>query len=326
MLQDTENMADNYVYEPLDLAKESLRLLRLCKGYPLDEIRCELHQSLLSDSEGVPYEALSYTWGSKLTNDSPRVLIGDHKVPVTKNLFEALCSLRLRNEDRLLWIDALCIDQNDHREKGHQVGQMSSVYRNAERVLVWLGPSSHAIDDLMDMMALWDKKFKALPQKVQIWEKAYSTKDNRYESLNDAIYSGHKATFSRLMERAWFKRVWIIQEVANARVALIMCGTKSVASRTFSMMHHLMHLRPHPHTREVMEVMPGPLRNQSWWTTDRRLITLLIKFHGSEATQEHDRIYALLGIASDAPVIPIDYGANCLKMALHSYSMQYFRT
>ncbi|KAK8000564.1 heterokaryon incompatibility protein [Apiospora arundinis] len=142
-------MADTYVYEPLDLSTDSIRLLRLSKGYPLDEIRCELHQSLLSDFEGVPYEALSYTWGGELTNDSPRVHIGDHKVPVTENLFEALCSLRLRNEDRFLWIDALCIDQNDHREKGHQVGQMSSVYRNAERVLVWLGPSSHAIDDLM---------------------------------------------------------------------------------------------------------------------------------------------------------------------------------
>ncbi|KAK6821143.1 HET-domain-containing protein [Apiospora arundinis] len=251
MLQDTENMADNYVYEPLDLAKDSLRLLRLCKGYPLDEIRCELHQSLLSDSEGVPYEALSYSWGSKLTNDSPRVLIGDHKVPQDNSI------LSVRHQD---------------------------------------------------MMALWDKKFKALPQRVQSWEKAYSTNYKWYEGLNYAIYRGHKATFSRLMERAWFKRVWIIQEVANARVALIMCGTKSVASRTFSMMHRLMHLQPHPHTREVMEVMPGPLRNQSWWTTDRRLITLLIKFHGSEATQEHDRIYALLGIASDAPVIPIDYG------------------
>ncbi|KAK8135065.1 hypothetical protein PG984_007077 [Apiospora sp. TS-2023a] len=58
-----------------------------------------------------------------------------------------------------------------------------------------------------------------------------------------------------------------------------------------------------------MEVMPGPLRKQSWWNKDRRLITLLIKFNGSQATQQHDRIYALFGIASDAPDLPITYGS-----------------
>ncbi|KAK6859582.1 hypothetical protein PG995_003218 [Apiospora arundinis] len=252
MLRDTEDMADTYVYEPLDLSTDSIRLLRLSKGYPLDEIRCELHQSLLSDFEGVPYEALSYTWGDELTNDLLRVHIGDHKVPVTENLFEALCSLRLRNEDRLLWIDALCIDQNDHREKGHQVGQMSSVYRNAERVLVWLGPSSSAIDKLMDEMALWDKQFKALPQKPQNLDE-WSAKLDQHRIIANAIYQGHITTFSRLMERDWFERAWIIQEVANARAALI--------------------------------------------------------FNGSKATKQHDRVYALLSIASDASDFPIDYGS-----------------
>ncbi|KAK8135064.1 hypothetical protein PG984_007076 [Apiospora sp. TS-2023a] len=53
--------------------------------------------------------------------------------------------------------------------------------------------------------------------------------------------------------------------------------------------------------------MPGPLRRQSWWNTDRRLVQLLTKFSDSEATREHDRIYALLGVSSDAPDLPIEY-------------------
>ncbi|KAK8093464.1 hypothetical protein PG997_000149 [Apiospora hydei] len=230
------------------------------------------------------------------------------KVPVTHNLFEALSSLRLRDMDRLLWIDALCINQHDHREKGHQVGQMRSVYHNADTVLVWLGPSSDAIDDIMDMMALWDKQFNTVPQTLPNIETAWSKKLAQLGGTSNAIYQGRVATFARLVERPWFRRVWIIQEVANARVALILCGSKVVTSRIFSTVHHFLDMEEtHPHTKAVMEVMPGPLRRQSWWNDDRRLATLLLKFSGSEATKVHDRIYALLGIASDASGLPIDY-------------------
>ncbi|KAK7920012.1 HET-domain-containing protein [Apiospora marii] len=92
-------MADTYVYSPLDLSKDSIRLLRLCKGNPGTEIRCELLESFLSESEGVPYEALSYTWGGELTSNSPRVLLDGVEVPITENLFEALHSLRLGSLD-----------------------------------------------------------------------------------------------------------------------------------------------------------------------------------------------------------------------------------
>ncbi|KAK8025249.1 hypothetical protein PG990_003072 [Apiospora arundinis] len=291
-------MTSEYVYAPLDLSKDSLRLLRLCKGRPGAQIRCQVFQSLLSESEGIPYEALSYTWGGQPTDSSPCILLDGQRFPVTKNLFDALHALRLRSLDRLLWVDALCINQRDPREKGHQVGQMGSVYRNADTVLVWLGPSSAAIDDLMTILNL---------------EASWSATVAQLEAGHKVVYKRHETTFARLVsQRAWFKRVWIIQEVANARVAVIICGSKSVSSRIFSTMPHLMQLEIDHNMRAVLDVMPGPLRKQSWWNADRRLITLLTKFYGSEATQEHDRIYALLGIASDTDALglPIDYSCH----------------
>ena len=69
--RDSESMADAHVYAPLDLSKDSIRLLRLYNGDPGTEIRCEIIESYLSKSEGIPYEALSYTWEGGLTNDSP---------------------------------------------------------------------------------------------------------------------------------------------------------------------------------------------------------------------------------------------------------------
>ncbi|KAK7949294.1 uncharacterized protein PG986_010180 [Apiospora aurea] len=158
-------------------------------------------------------------------------------------------------------------------------------------------------------MRVWGEESKKLTQELPILKAAWSARLARFDDASRAIYKSRMSTFAGLIERSWFRRVWIIQEIANPQHARIMCGNESVPSRIFSTMHHLMDLKTPLHVRAVMEVMPGPLRRQSsWWNEDRRLATLLLKFNGSEATEEHDRIYALLGIASDAQSWPIEYG------------------
>ncbi|OSS44309.1 hypothetical protein B5807_11033 [Epicoccum nigrum] len=108
-----------YVYEPLDVSQVSFRLVRLVQGEDSD-IKCDLFHAAIYDAEdAIEYEALSYTWGS---NDKPHCIeINGRSLNVTKSLLEALQHLRQKNEDRILWIDAICIDQNDHKERGHQV-------------------------------------------------------------------------------------------------------------------------------------------------------------------------------------------------------------
>lgn len=157
------------------------------------------------------------------------------------------------------------------------------------------------------MMTEWGQISNQQEQRLSNIETLW-TASNLLEGSGIADYESHKLTLGRLLKRPWFWRVWVIQEVANARCAVIICGSKSVSSRVFSAMPYLMELEMHTHTKAVMDVMPGPLRRQSWWNNDRRLITLLVKFNGSQATQQHDRIYALFGIASDAPDLPITYG------------------
>lgn len=87
-----------------------------------------------------PYEALSYTWGEEAA--SVRILLNGKEFLVRRNLADALAALRI-SEPRVLWVDALCINQQDTAERNHQVGMMAGIFRRAERVLVWLGrPSS----------------------------------------------------------------------------------------------------------------------------------------------------------------------------------------
>lgn len=143
-------MAYIYSYEPIDLSRDAIRLLRLSSYYHHpNEIRCEVFQAFISDDERLPYDALSYTWGGEVDKDSPTIILNCQKVSVTRNLFDALYNLRQSTGDQILWVDALCINQTDPREKGHQVGQMRNTYEKAETVLVWLGIGSVEVEELM---------------------------------------------------------------------------------------------------------------------------------------------------------------------------------
>ncbi|KAH0545073.1 hypothetical protein FGG08_000844 [Glutinoglossum americanum] len=120
-----------------------IRLLRLFPAPTLnDDIKCELFPSNL-DGEHT-FEALSYTWGSE-ANPATITLQGEAR-EVTQNLAAALRHLRFHDRDRVLWVDALCINQNDTVEKSMQVDQMRQVYTRSctSRVLVWLGDEGTA--------------------------------------------------------------------------------------------------------------------------------------------------------------------------------------
>jgi len=103
-----------------------------------------------------------------------------------------------------------------------------------------------------------------------------------------------------LLARSWFKRVWILQEVANSKTAVVCCGSKSVPANFFSLTSLLLGTEPEPHSQAVLEIMPGPFRKESWWSQKRDLYTLLVNFGKSDASDERDMIYTLLDLSSDA--------------------------
>jgi hypothetical protein len=106
---------DRFVYEPLNLDHLSFRLVRLYSGEG-DVIRCELFHAVLYDADdAIEYEALSYTWGGA---DKPQCIeVNGRKMPVTESLYQALYHLRGEQMDRILWIDAICIDQDNTKER-----------------------------------------------------------------------------------------------------------------------------------------------------------------------------------------------------------------
>lgn len=290
-----------YTYKPIDLATDAIRVLRLCRGYDTDPIACELVEIFLQD-DGVPYEALSYTWGDSTVD--VEVFISGRKKLVRDNLYTALHCLRRANEDRWPWVDALCIDQDDPREKTHQVERMRRIYEKADRVLIWLGRTTEDVDLLMEMMTLLGKRSRRRKsyrkEEPNAWLEEWPILMNEVGGMRTDFNSRRRSGLVDLLGRPWFQRVWILQEAFNAKRAAILCGWNEVPTETFVIMPRLMDVEVDGLVQAVLDIMPGYLRRSSWGNEKPDLRALLRRFNNSKATDLRDKVYALLGIASDA--------------------------
>jgi hypothetical protein len=139
-----------------------------------------------------------------------------------------------------------------------------------------------------------------------IWTEVASTLQKRHPGSRDLLSKGLQI----LLDRPWFSRVWILQEVTNATSALVYCGTRSIQARIFIMAPHLIKVTVKDHCQSVLDIMPSAARGSSWWSESQDLHTLLKKFWSSKAHDPRDMIYALLEMsldAGDSPLLRPDY-------------------
>ncbi|KAI0517979.1 heterokaryon incompatibility protein-domain-containing protein [Xylaria bambusicola] len=127
---------------PLKPDGSEIRLLGLHPGHSTDEIRCTLRT--VTFDQNPKFEALSYVWGDP--KDTREIIVDDQPFQATVNLEAALRALRKSKKTRVLWVDAICINQQDIDEKNVQVGRMHLIYPRAYRVLAWLGPSDPNVE------------------------------------------------------------------------------------------------------------------------------------------------------------------------------------
>ncbi len=145
----------SYQYNPLAEDGQSIRLLRLLPSADIAaKVECEIFHAQIGGSAQVPYEALSYTWGDP--SRTVNIGLSGCAFLATVNLEAALRALRQKREARVLWVDALCINQADLREQAAQVRIMWDIYKAADCVVVWLGPKVGDSDIAMDNIAAKD--------------------------------------------------------------------------------------------------------------------------------------------------------------------------
>lgn len=189
-----------YKYKPI--SHNCIRLLKLLPGEPAADLEANLEVRTIRSTSGSQadgevhpypeeYEALSYHWGFqddvtktiKILSQSRSFYIG-----IKPNLDAALRQLRHPLEPRSMWIDALCINQEDSDEKTTQVLLMSRIYSSAKAVAVWLGVEAGGSH-----------------RAIQFMHRCLDL-DDLDSLVRDSVTSEDWAALSELMRRPWFSR------------------------------------------------------------------------------------------------------------------------
>ncbi|KAK3322837.1 heterokaryon incompatibility protein-domain-containing protein [Apodospora peruviana] len=175
------------------LEPQHIRVLKLEPSTQHDSIiTCSLAAVSFSDSGAThQYEALSYVWGD--STERNEILLDGQPMSITRNLWTALKYIRQPDASRTLWIDAVCINQNDVHERNDQVRQMGRIYHQALRVLVWLGPPDAKMESTLSALRV--------PGCLEGLE-------NQFENFPKEIALGLK----RILSQPWWHRIWVIQE------------------------------------------------------------------------------------------------------------------
>ena len=198
----------------------TIRLLVLQPGAPSEPLRCRLFTANISTNPR--YEAISYEWGD-VTRRSSIMCDGKHR-SITMNSDISLRRFRKTNEPRVLWIDALCINQEDDAEKSHQVAMMGEVYRKAETVLAWLGPDAggHAkrAFELIEMI------ISVVIEQLKYFRFSELPRLKSDHPIREAKASWYSLThFGR---HNFFDRAWIVQELGLPKCVILHWGDSKV--------------------------------------------------------------------------------------------------
>jgi len=283
------------IYSPLNCARREIRLLSLIPGLQSCRIECRLFTT--SFWSGPRYDALSYTWGDPSVEEE--ISVNGVALKVRRNLWHALRDLRDPTRPRLLWIDALCINQNDLEERGKQVAIMGNIYRVAQNVEIYLGPESVMTKGTVDLIRQLGSYIEARIDEYTVRQSHWHV--NMAKILDHTGARNHPGLFA-FFTLPWFRRVWVVQEYALARSTRVYWGTECFP---FS---HLLNITTVftifgssgrdemgvgvSNIKHMIHCVPGPTRCQM------SLLALLRAFRSFNATDPRDKLYALLSLVS----------------------------
>ena len=300
-----------YHYSPIDKEASEIRLMTLLPGTFGSKVCLTINSAVLSDISAPEYEALSYAWGS--AKRSAKICVigagGERALAVTRNLAEALQYLRYEDRPRVLWIDAICVDQDNIPERGHQVVRMAEIYPQASRVVVWLGPerddSALAFQVLNDLGSTVEVNWAAMQVRPLSGDLYDHWLKKPLPFVEDRKTS---ASIKRLLNRSYFKRLWIWQEIRLARTgAHMMCGEKKMLWDTFRNAMMCIQCKATTLPPNLNDGTQQVLDFSIYARSQSRLETLIYKTRYAECTDERDKIYAILNLAQGSVTLEPDY-------------------
>jgi hypothetical protein len=308
-----------YKYLPLNPSDNKIRLLKLpplqtVTGKRESNIKASLIDVFLE--KAPKYEALSYRWGDP--NELDEIFLDGHSTMVGRTVKSALQRLRPSTRTKLVWVDATCINQKDHKERNEQVSKMRTIYFYAAGVVVWLGEGTvrsplafSLLSELHDNLG--DRKYiRDLIANVDRSAQWYALRD--------------------LFCVEYWGRVWVIQEVNYARSITLRWGSASMRWEDFVAVQEILR---DVHHRDLLSA-GGWLDLASFFRRgEPRKLTLpcpetdsavapdlfkaLLSFRGRNATDPRDMVYALVGLTSarDDPLMVMEYSQSVRQVYIN---------
>ena len=284
------------------------------------------HAISLITKKAVWYTALSYTWGAPVFDNM--IGIGHERINITSGLATAMRHLRSMHHSVFLWIDQICINQPDLKEKETQVPLMRTIYRGAKNTLIWLGEEEGtdphlAIKTLQDVHAALQMT------------KSISTDDFPrlgLPSTDDRSWWGIR----ELLRRPWFTRTWTIQEACLSRHCYVQCGRTVVpwgdianwcqtlhdtgllrwlsADETLDRLYSKTEItvpRPAPAgATALIEIQERRSYLLGLQSMRGAFLNSLVLARSAGASNPKDKVYGILGIATPDDEIKPDYSDN----------------
>ena len=195
-----------FSYTKLDSPSQQIRLLSFEPGSEQNAIHCKLQ--VLNVDDAHDYNAISYTWGKPLNTHI--IVIDGLSVPVRGNCCYALRQAQNYQTDMYYWIDAICINQDDVEEKNVQVAMMGEIYARATCVLACIGPHHD------DSRLLFDLILKS-----------------KYVNFSQQGLTRARLAINHIASRAYFQRLWVVQELHKAKKVLLCCGMDILSTGAF---------------------------------------------------------------------------------------------
>lgn len=291
------NIPTKTAWEALEY-NDSIRLLQLQPAKAREStLHGELQLTTLSAYEreiSDLYIAISYVWGDPEQVDEVR--LGHTRVGITANLGAALRDIRDVNKVLTIWVDAMCINQDDISERNQQVRIMGEIYRQASSTIIYLGPTSQDIDLLFDTSierkrldpANYNQLIASIDKKWTFEEKPRLSK-----AIDD------------LCSREWFTRSWVFQELVLSKHPRIQCGQRRLQWDTLMpLIQSYSDRQGHCRLALAMDKARENRNGLSFYN-------LLVSRAHSKATDPRDFFYSVIGLASDRQlvekIVPVDY-------------------
>ncbi|KAF2812279.1 uncharacterized protein BDZ99DRAFT_518138 [Mytilinidion resinicola] len=333
---------ETFTHRPLDSG--NIRLLYLLPGETRDLLQgVIIHVPYRSPGT---YRALSYVWGTNTRTSE--LMTPDGILRITLSLNKALRGLRHKVKAIMLWVDAICINQKDNKEKAQQIRLLPNIFQSAAATYAFIEGgkgSDKAIEMQMQVRAKAElderSKNEACPADgveseigndsgsetdpeegmetnnkmiSNVWPSTdgwpadlprvpASWKGEPTPPLDNPIWTSIAAVFTL----SWFRRVWIIQEIVAAQNVKIVCGKWIIDWNelylAMEIVDRQVQLSDHDSSalKSTWEPFLSLAAQREWEARQLRwsLIMLLENFRYSESTLNRDRLFALLGLASD---------------------------